>query len=119
MAIGATNNGARLESLGDGRFKLSGRLDSSSVVSILKASHRLFDAVKGVDVDLSGVTESDSSGLALLLEWMRLSRIAERAIQFHNLPAQISALARISEVEDLVMPGVAASADETPPVATA
>jgi phospholipid transport system transporter-binding protein len=105
MAIGASVNGASLESLGGGRFKLSGRLNANSVVSVLKESHRRFEETKTVDVDLGGVTESDSSGLALLLEWLRLSRIADRAIHFTNLPAQIGALARISEVEDLVMPG--------------
>jgi len=109
---------ASLESLGDGRFKVSGPLNASSVVAVLKESRGRFEAAKSIDVDLSGVTESDSSGLALLLEWLRLSRIAERAIHFHNLPPQINALARISEVEDLVMPNGGDAANEAPPIPT-
>ena len=95
-------NGATLQSLGNGRFKLSGRLDADSVVSVLKQSHQRFAESKAVEIDLAGVTESDSSGLALLLEWLRLARIAERSIHFQHLPAQLGALARISEVEDLL-----------------
>jgi phospholipid transport system transporter-binding protein len=113
-----TANGANLESLGNGRFKVSGRLNSSSVVAVLKESRSHFAESKAIDIDLSGVTESDSSGLALLLEWLRLSRIAERSIQFQNLPPQINALARISEVEDLVMPNGGAAANEAPPIPT-
>jgi phospholipid transport system transporter-binding protein len=96
-------NGAELESLGAGRFKVSGHLDADSVVAVLKESHHRFAEWTTLDIDLSGVAQSDSSGLALLLEWLRLSRIAERTIRFHNLPPQISALAKISEVEELVV----------------
>ena len=41
-------------------------------------------------------------GLALLIEWLRAARQGGRAIHFANVPAQIEALARISEVEDLI-----------------
>ena len=105
--------GAKLESAGEGRFRVSGSLDATSVVGVLKESSSRFAAAKAVEVDLGGVTESDSSGLALLLEWLRLSRIAEQVIRFHNLPPQISALARISEVEDLF----AANGDVVAPAA--
>jgi ABC-type transporter Mla MlaB component len=38
----------------------------------------------------------------LLIEWLRLARQGEKTIRFANVPAQIQALARISEVEDLI-----------------
>ena len=53
-------------------------------------------------VDLGGVGASDSAGLALLIEWLRVARQGGQAIRFANVPAQIEALARISEVEDLL-----------------
>lgn len=96
--------------MGGGRFRLIGQLDAASVVDVLADSRQRFAEFKRIHMDLSGVTESDSAGLALVLEWFRLSRIADRKIQFHHLPPQISALARISEVEDLFGAGEVAPA---------
>ena len=93
---------ARLESLGAGRFRVSGVLDASTARDVLEQSEARFEQFKDLDVDLGGVGESDSAGLALLIEWLRLARQSQKAIRFANVPAQIEALARISEVEDLI-----------------
>jgi phospholipid transport system transporter-binding protein len=95
-------NRARLESLGDGRFRVSGVLDASTAREVLEQSEPRFAQSKEIDVDLGGVGESDSAGLALLIEWLRAARQGGWAIRFANVPAQIEALARISEVEDLI-----------------
>lgn len=94
---------ARLEALGAGRFRVSGVLDAGTVTSILRASDAAFRETSDVVVDFSSVTESDSAGLALLIEWLRLARQANRRIRFEDVPEQIMALARISEVDDLLL----------------
>lgn len=94
-------NTAKLESLNDGNFLVSGVLDATTVTALLKRSSTLFAGSSALQVDLSGVSESDSSGLALLLEWLRVARQKRQQIAFVNMPHQIEALARISEVEDL------------------
>ena len=93
---------ARLESLGAGRFRISGVLDASTAREMLEESEARFAQCKDLDVDLGGVGESDSAGLALLIEWLRVARQSQKEIRFANVPAQIEALARISEVEDLI-----------------
>jgi phospholipid transport system transporter-binding protein len=93
---------AKLESLGNGRFRISGVLDASTARGVLEESASSFAQSKEIDVDLGGVGESDSAGLALLIEWLRVARLGGQAIRFANVPAQIEALARISEVEDLI-----------------
>jgi phospholipid transport system transporter-binding protein len=93
---------ARIESLGAGRFRVSGVLDASTAREMLEQSEARFEQFKDLDVDLGGVGDSDSAGLALLIEWLRLARQGQKAIKFANVPAQIEALARISEVEDLI-----------------
>ena len=93
---------ARLESLGAGRFRVSGVLDASTAREVLEQSEARFEQFAGLDIDLGGVGESDSAGLALLIEWLRLARQWQKEIRFENVPAQIEALARISEVEDLI-----------------
>ena len=93
---------ARLESLGEGRFRVSGVLDASTAAEVLEESESRFTQAPKIDVDFTGVGESDSAGLALLIEWLRRARQSGKEIHFANLPAQIEALARISEVEDLI-----------------
>jgi len=93
---------ARIEALGAGRFRVSGALNAVTVIDLLKQSRASFAGVTRLEVDLGGVSESDSAGLALILEWLRAARQGDQQIHFSNIPAQISALARISEVDDLL-----------------
>ena len=93
---------AQLESLGDGRFRVSGVLDATTAGEVLEQSESRFEQFKELDIDLGGVGDSDSAGLALLIEWLRLARQWNKTIHFANVPGQIEALARISEVEDLI-----------------
>jgi phospholipid transport system transporter-binding protein len=102
-------NRARLEALGTGRFRVSGVLDATTAKQMLEQSESRFGEEPQIEVDLGGVGESDSAGLALLIEWLRMARKAGKQIRFANVPAQIEALARISEVDDLIgTPGIAA-----------
>ena len=93
---------ATLETLGDGRFKVRGTLDAATVTHLLERSEEAFRGAGSLEIDLSGVPEGDSAGLALLIEWIRLARKEQQQIQFKNLPKQIAALARISQVDDLL-----------------
>lgn len=95
---------ARLEALGTGRFRVSGVLDASTAADVLAQSEPRFAQTQEpqIQMDLGGVGESDSAGLALLIEWLRMAKQAGKQIHFANVPAQIEALARISEVEDLI-----------------
>jgi phospholipid transport system transporter-binding protein len=93
----------QLESLGEGRFRVGGLLDATTVTRLLEEGQARFHGVSDITVDFAGVTESDSSGLALLLEWLRLARKSNQRIRFEHVPQQIIALARISEVDDLLL----------------
>jgi phospholipid transport system transporter-binding protein len=93
---------AKLESLGGGRFRVSGVLDATTVGELLKQSQDRFANLDRIEIDFAGVSEGDSAGLALLIEWLRFAKDAQRPIQFANVPGQVSALARISEVDDLL-----------------
>lgn len=95
---------AKLDALGGGRFRVSGVLDATTAGEVLRQSEQRFADAERLDVDLGGVAESDSAGLALLIEWVRWARQGQRQICFANVPAQINALAKISEVEDLLLP---------------
>ncbi|WP_129642882.1 STAS domain-containing protein [Peristeroidobacter agariperforans] len=99
----ATPGPAKLEALGNGRFKVYGALDADTATDLLKRSEAAFkDAGSSLDIDLANVPEGDSAGLALLIEWLRLAKHRRQTIHLKNVPPQIAALARISEVDNLL-----------------
>jgi phospholipid transport system transporter-binding protein len=108
---------ARIDALGAGRFRVGGVLNAATVVDLLKQSRERFAGATRLEMDLGAVTESDSAGLALLLEWLRLARHASQQIHYVNVPAQISALARISEVDDLLATAGSGGATHMPQAA--
>lgn len=95
---------ATIEALGNGRFCVRGALHAETVTGLLERSEGLFEGAKQLEIDLAGVPEGDSAGLALLIEWLRQAKQQQQEIRFKNVPKQIAALARISEVGDLICP---------------
>ncbi len=102
---------ASFEATSDGHYRVTGVLDAATVPQLLRESEgRIANASSSdVHIDLSGVNESDSAGLALLLEWLRLAKNGNLTVHFTNVPRQVAALARISEVEALILPDAAIS----------
>ncbi len=94
-----------IEDLGDGRFALSGEMTFDTAERILRASETPFEEHTQLEIDLSGVTKSDSAGLALLLEWVTWANHSVREIRFTGMPEKILAIARTTEVEPLLARG--------------
>ena len=92
---------ATLTSVSSDQFAVSGELGFATVTALLEQSRPLFAAAANLDIDLSGVTHADSAGLSLLLEWLRYGKRAGKTVRYHGLPAQLHALANISEVDGL------------------
>ena len=93
---------ASLDLQGDGVFRLSGELSFDTVEALLKRGGDLLGSANNICIDLAGVTHSDSAGLALLIEWLRLAKRQNAVLKYRTLPAQLKALASISEVEELL-----------------
>ena len=94
-----------LEELGDGRFALSGAMTFETAERILAASEEPFEEHTRLEVDLSGVTKTDSAGLALLLEWITWANHTVREISFTGMPERIVAIAKTTEVDHLLKRG--------------
>ena len=58
-----------------------------------------------LQVDCAGVNESDSAGLAVLIEWLAMATKAGRKVSFSNLPEGIRAAAEISDVTEILAAG--------------
>ena len=94
-----------LQDLGQGRFALTGELTFATAEKILRASEAPFEEHTQLEIDLSGVTDSDSAGLALLLEWVTWANHSVREIRFTEIPEKIYAIARTTEVDNLLSRG--------------
>ena len=57
----------QLDDLGGGKYALTGRMGFDTAGRILRESEALFEEHTRIEVDLAGVTDTDSAGLALLL----------------------------------------------------
>jgi phospholipid transport system transporter-binding protein len=90
---------------GKGKFALSGRMKFDTAGEILRQSENMFEEHTLIEVDLSGVTETDSAGLALMLEWITWANHTVREIRFHGTPEKIDAIARTTEVDHLLKRG--------------
>jgi phospholipid transport system transporter-binding protein len=68
----------------------------------LQASQQLFAQATTLNIDLSEVSAVDSAGLALLIEWYSQASKASKSISFVAVPEQLSALAKISDVDQFL-----------------
>ena len=87
---------------GEGRFSLSGDMSFETANQILKSSEPLFRQHAALEIDLSGVGKADSAGLALMLEWKAQAGQRGAVIQFVAIPKSLLAVAKTSEVSDLI-----------------
>ena len=94
-----------LEDRGDGHFALAGEMSFDTAEQILRVSEGPFEDHTRLEIDLSGVTMSDSAGLALLLEWITWANHTVREIRFINVPEKIDAIAKTTEVDHLLRRG--------------
>ena len=96
---------ASFEVLEGDRARVIGSLHFQTVSALLVAGVAAIRDGRAAVIDLAGVTTSDSAGLALLIEWLSVAKAANHALRYDNIPSQLHQLARLSEVEELLVPG--------------
>ena len=98
----------RLAAGAPGTLSAQGPLTFASArrASELGAAALSHAAAAKLEIDCRGITASDSAGLAVLLEWLSVARRAGRSLRYAQLPEGLAALARISDVEELLERGV-------------
>ena len=83
------------------RCSVQGAITMLNATAVLEESRRAFQG-PSVVVDLSGLTEVDSSALSLLLEWRRVAAAEKRSIRYTNLPSNLRTLADLYGVSELI-----------------
>ena len=80
---------------------LSGPVTLENVARVLEEGlQQIRDGAR--TVDLAGVTELDSSLLAMLLAWLREAKQRDSEIAFANLPQGLETIARLYGVDGLL-----------------
>tara|TARA_R110001606_G_scaffold399310_1_gene584715 strand:- start:44909 stop:45214 length:306 start_codon:yes stop_codon:yes gene_type:complete len=85
-----------------GCINVCGDLTFTTVNNLLVTSRSVFAPIATLDIDLAAVSCSDSAGLALLIDWIRAAKQQNKSILFHNIPAQMLAIAHTSGLDELL-----------------
>jgi phospholipid transport system transporter-binding protein len=93
---------SQLELGSDGRARITGSLGFTTVSALLATGSDAIVSGRAAVIDLGAVTLSDSSGLALLIEWLSVAKQAGQPLKYENIPRQLLQLARLSEVDALI-----------------
>jgi phospholipid transport system transporter-binding protein len=93
---------ATFETLTDERSRVMGSLEFATVARLLPLGTAAIEGGHAAVIDLGAVTDSDSAGLALLIEWLSVAMEWKRSLRYENMPAQLRQLAGLSEVEELL-----------------
>jgi phospholipid transport system transporter-binding protein len=93
---------SQLELGSDGRVRITGSLGFTTVSALLATGTDAILTGRAAVIDLGAVTASDSSGLALLIEWLSIAKQAGQPLKYENIPRQLVQLARLSEVDALI-----------------
>lgn len=86
---------------GSGRFLVDGDLTFSAMDKKSVSSFAFLTVAKQVTLDLGGVGNADSAGLALMLEWIKHARSKRVQLRFMNIPEQLLNLAKLSGLDNV------------------
>jgi len=88
----------------DSVFQVAGDLSFKNVMLLNQACMRHFEQCPELIFDFSHVTSSDSSGLALVIEWIKFAEKANKKIRFKNLSNSLMSIATASGLDKLIRP---------------
>jgi phospholipid transport system transporter-binding protein len=84
---------------------LCGDLDFSNAILIYQQSQSLFSSgASALVIDFSGLRSANSVVMALIIDWMRRAKRADKSIQFKHLSSDVMSLARASGLDKVIAP---------------
>ncbi len=94
-----------IENKGNGKFAVKGILSFYTVPQLRQEGIAQFSQHSKLSIELKDVSYSDSSGLALLFEWLRYARTKKKYIEFHSMPEQMQAIANVTGLAAILRSG--------------
>lgn len=84
------------------QLQISGDLGFSNVMAIYEQSLPYIKKSNALAFDFSNVTSSDSSGLALILEWIKFAKENNKSIHISHLTKDLSSIAKSAGMTSLL-----------------
>jgi phospholipid transport system transporter-binding protein len=93
----------RIERVASGRLRAGGELGFATAAEALELGAAQLAHADEQVIDLGAVTAGDSAGVAVLVEWIATAAAGGVSLRYENVPQQMLAIARISDLEDLLI----------------
>lgn len=84
-----------------GRLRIKTPMVMANARGLLDAGRSALQPGENV-IDFSGVTEADSSAVAVMLAWLRAATLLRCTVKFAQIPAGVRSLADLYGVADLL-----------------
>lgn len=93
-----------VESVADDEFAVRGEFSFATAAAVHAAGYALLQrsAAAHIRIDCAAISEADSAGLAVLLDWMAMASRRGVTLSFVALPVPLQQLARIGGVSELL-----------------
>lgn len=88
--------------LQQGKFLVVGDLNFANVMSVYQKSLSLLDNAQEWIFDFSQLHASDSSGLALIVEWIKHAKSANKKIQVLHLSHDLMSIAKAAGMDGIL-----------------
>lgn len=95
-------NVAATTELENGVCHVGGTLNFVTAVDALKAVSAHIKSNQQLVIDMSRVSESNSVGLALMIEWLAIARSENHTVTFDQIPSSLRQLAGVCQVDGLI-----------------
>ena len=82
-----------------GTYYIEGDLTFSSINKNAVKSYAFLKSAKKVCIDFAKVNSADSAGLALLIEWIKHSKVYNTNLTYKNIPHQLYTLGSLSGLD--------------------
>ncbi len=86
----------------NGVCKISGDLNVERAAEVFNSINISNIDKEQLTVDFSGVQESDSAALAVMLEWANQAKKSRKLISFTNVPDQLMRLIKMAELQKIL-----------------
>lgn len=86
----------------DHTFFISGDIDFYNVMSLYTKSLPYLTNANSLVFDFSELHSSDSTGLALIIEWIKFTKLQQKPIRIVNLPKKLISIAKLAGIDTLI-----------------
>ena len=83
-------------------YRLPAIVDFANLVAVREAGKAHVDQAEEADFDLSGLEESNSAVVAVLIAWFRYAHARGKVVRFLHAPVSIMNIIEVSDLADVL-----------------